>query len=710
MEILDQAGHISNLNNKIKDFERTLDQFRVLVKSQQEQLALVRQRESESQSQASELNQQSQQLLNENMALQTKVLKSTAVAIDQQIAKLNVSQAEQQFRFIKDFLPTNIFQADYDSLSLFLLVKRLFFKAELIADQLHQWQPSDETVDKYGVEEVTYYWELRVALGHISDAARDFDYAFRRGDTALWLRLGSLLGSLQSREAQVDHFLTLLRDESLNINEPLTSLTDLAETLTELSASQLTSVAFPIHDTLQRSAEHSVVEAQRLWLGTCNVTALLNSRADATPLPALPEATVRRVIELARKLQQTLGSYEPQPTDVDDVRQQLTRSRRSLHRARQTLFLFQQRLASAIDSAQDTASLLPSEAEAKESEDSNDTEVIQQGASSEEREQVWGWLEGLLQSSWEALKEASDTMMRGSALWDAGDDTSEPYNLRAEAVQQSLNDATTLQHRLEEKDQELKEYKKIYQLKENELRDVKWKEEALDQKLRAAQTRIDKLTAQVDSAEKERAAHSDQSRAALESLQSDLTAARDALRHAEAERDAQPAPVDSSATPPAVAAQVTHMARALRRLRLERHHQRANHSARALQQLEPLGTQSKDTPPIVDHVARLRRELWERAAKTTVVELEAAEPGAVQWQAAQQQRRRVAEAVRSARDQCHRSLGTAGNGWAAWVAPAVTASVTPQPVARLAVPSGVAGGRLVVSAPQLRALNAVWAL
>jgi hypothetical protein len=35
IEILDQAGHITNLNNKIADLERTLENFRIVVRAQQ---------------------------------------------------------------------------------------------------------------------------------------------------------------------------------------------------------------------------------------------------------------------------------------------------------------------------------------------------------------------------------------------------------------------------------------------------------------------------------------------------------------------------------------------------------------------------------------------------------------------------------------------------------------------------------------------------
>lgn len=101
IELLDKLGNITNLNNKIHDYERTIEQFRALVRYQQDQLSSLREKEADTVTQASELHYQSESLMKTNLLLQSKLVKSTAIAIDRDLAKLNASQAEAQLTFIK---------------------------------------------------------------------------------------------------------------------------------------------------------------------------------------------------------------------------------------------------------------------------------------------------------------------------------------------------------------------------------------------------------------------------------------------------------------------------------------------------------------------------------------------------------------------------------------------------------------------------------
>ncbi len=132
-----------------------------------EQLAQLKQKEEVTQSQANELSSQSQELMSLNLQLQSKVLKATAIAIDQEIATLNLAQAETQFAFIKDYLPKNAFQADSDSLSFNLLIKRFIFKSELIAKHLGRYQMTQEnTPDLFSSKELSFFWEVTSLTPH----------------------------------------------------------------------------------------------------------------------------------------------------------------------------------------------------------------------------------------------------------------------------------------------------------------------------------------------------------------------------------------------------------------------------------------------------------------------------------------------------------------------------------------------------------------
>lgn len=60
------------------------------------------------------------------------------MAIDQELNKLKVSQAAQQLEYVKALFPSELFAKDQDSINMLLILKRIFFKAKLVADHLQQ--------------------------------------------------------------------------------------------------------------------------------------------------------------------------------------------------------------------------------------------------------------------------------------------------------------------------------------------------------------------------------------------------------------------------------------------------------------------------------------------------------------------------------------------------------------------------------------------
>jgi dynactin 1 len=232
IEILDQAGNITNLKNKLVDYERTVEQFRNVVRSQQDQLIDLKQKEIDVMSQASEITSQSQALMNITHKLQTKALKTSAIKIDQDLSKLLLNQANLQLSFVKDFIPTNTFQSDFDCLSFSLLLKRFLEKSNLIAKTIQhiriEFEKSD---DQYSVEELTYHLELRHLMNRIRFICNDFDFIFNSCDVDLYLKMGKLYFELSPNEKSLDSIISLLRDEELT---PTFNLSEVKELLNKL--------------------------------------------------------------------------------------------------------------------------------------------------------------------------------------------------------------------------------------------------------------------------------------------------------------------------------------------------------------------------------------------------------------------------------------------------------------------------------------------
>jgi hypothetical protein len=120
---------------------------------------------------------------------------------------------------------------------------------------------------------------------------------------------------------------------------------------------------------------------------------------------------------------------------------------------------------------------------------------------SEKVDGEWKWLDDLITPVYNSLYETSNKMLSSVPIpaEDSGNllsiplihwDLKTPYHQRAEILKTEISDAVGLKVKLGEKEHEILEYKKQVQLKENELRDEKWKEQALEKKIQRAQKNV----------------------------------------------------------------------------------------------------------------------------------------------------------------------------------------------------------------------------
>jgi dynactin 1 len=128
------------------DYEGTIQQFRELVMTLQNDLEQLRNKEVNQQSEKRTLSSQSQAMMSLNMQLQSTVMKAQAKSIDLELRKLDASQANDRLSYIQPYLPDSFFKTENDAISCVLLYKRLVFKSELIIKHLDQNHPISEKI------------------------------------------------------------------------------------------------------------------------------------------------------------------------------------------------------------------------------------------------------------------------------------------------------------------------------------------------------------------------------------------------------------------------------------------------------------------------------------------------------------------------------------------------------------------------------------
>eukprot|EP01114_Cavostelium_apophysatum_P009608 TRINITY_DN2280_c0_g1_i2.p1 TRINITY_DN2280_c0_g1~~TRINITY_DN2280_c0_g1_i2.p1 ORF type:complete len:1351 (-),score=437.37 TRINITY_DN2280_c0_g1_i2:39-4091(-) len=502
VELLDQAGNINNLKNRIADQDRTIEQFRNVVRSQQEQLHSLREREAEAMSQASEINEKSQALMTITHQLQTKVLKTAAIKIDQEIAGLSSSQAMMQVNFVKEFIPVSTFQSDFDCLSFLMLLKRISFKSKIIAKNCSHYrmqQQSEGGVEEYSEELLEYFWKLSHLVSTIELYCLDFEDQFNVSDTEQYFQLGKLYHEWNSEEKTFDQILSLIREEELGPKtfhlDPLKGFLLKLEHFGTVHLCQPTrslerhvqDVMYQLNSLLLEERKLRNVLNKRIAVGdssrgTVSEESAAGEKDQGNPLSPIQIKKIHHGLELCRKLIKSLQEYLPAGGDVESVQSKVDFVRQVTEKALEAF----RSLSSEIQS---NLSGTPSSLESSTPEFVFG--VVRRILSSKV-DLEWQWLNDIVISAFSNLSEVTDLMLRGISV-PSIDPKDTSLSKRSSIVRSEINDSATMKTRLEEKTKEISEYRKQIQLRENDLQDAKFKEQALEKKIQRHQKTEEKL-------------------------------------------------------------------------------------------------------------------------------------------------------------------------------------------------------------------------
>ncbi|KAJ3191687.1 hypothetical protein HK101_007497 [Irineochytrium annulatum] len=129
--IIDLKGKLSHYEDTLADNERTLKQFRELVRSLQK-FDIQSLKETTKDGRTETLSSQSQEMLNLNLQLQSTVMKTKSKSIEIELRNLEVSQAQEHVEILKLYLPKTFYRDEYDPILCVLLFRRLVFKCNLM--------------------------------------------------------------------------------------------------------------------------------------------------------------------------------------------------------------------------------------------------------------------------------------------------------------------------------------------------------------------------------------------------------------------------------------------------------------------------------------------------------------------------------------------------------------------------------------------------
>ncbi|XP_052429415.1 dynactin subunit 1-like isoform X4 [Carassius gibelio] len=211
----------------VADYQQTIQKYRELTAHLQEV-----NRELMSQQEAStEQQQQPAEIF--DFKIKFAETKAYAKAIEMELRKMEVAQANRQVSLLISFMPDSFLKhgGDHDCILALLLIPRLICKAELISKQAQEkFELTETCFQKPGMrgaagEQLSFAAGLVYSLTLLQATLHKYEHALSQCSVEMYKRVGSLYSEMSVHERSLDFLIDLLYkdllDETVNV-EPLT--------------------------------------------------------------------------------------------------------------------------------------------------------------------------------------------------------------------------------------------------------------------------------------------------------------------------------------------------------------------------------------------------------------------------------------------------------------------------------------------------------
>ncbi|KAB5581891.1 hypothetical protein PHYPO_G00180780 [Pangasianodon hypophthalmus] len=211
----------------VADYQHTIQKYRELTAHLQEvNRELMSQQEA-----TAEPQQQPAEIF--DFKIKFAETKAYAKAIEMELRKMEVAQANRQVALLTSFMPDSFLRhgGDHDGILVLLLIPRLICKAELISKQAQEkFDLTENCSQRPGMrgavgEQLSFAAGLIYSLSLLQATLHKYEYALNQCNVEVYKRVGSLYSEMCVHERSLDILIDLLHkdqlDETVNV-EPLT--------------------------------------------------------------------------------------------------------------------------------------------------------------------------------------------------------------------------------------------------------------------------------------------------------------------------------------------------------------------------------------------------------------------------------------------------------------------------------------------------------
>ncbi|XP_059468998.1 dynactin subunit 1 isoform X2 [Neocloeon triangulifer] len=479
-----EAQHeVEALHETLADRDMTINKFRELVQRLQEQ---IHQLQTSVEREASK----PMASVTEMMDFKKMIADSKAhtKAIDLELRRIDVQQANQHVHFLTSFMPESFLArgSDNDAILLLLLVPRLLCKTEILIKKSRDIFPTltaviDSNLVLQGHQVAQYSFRSRLSfwLSYMQTVLQQLNSSVLTCTPDVLLRIGLLYLDLAAQEKTIDSLLELLRKDQLDENIPLEGLEKCVNSLQGMLTTYLPDFVPEPSLLLKECCRALQAATDGLFADSSAIFAILGAKDS--------------------KMGQLLKDIS---TVSDLLRQQLKQTRRRLPNegyvvspkvaahadpVQQCLKLTSKILLALHETAKNTISLCS----ASEGAELNSDKALEVFTSAVDR-----IFDAEDKGAVECIKAAIETLKyRVNSLSVAAQETefdlepkketktTPPIVLRAQVVKKELEETKILKQKLETRETDIKEMKKAMKLKQEELSEMVIRKDLAESKL-----------------------------------------------------------------------------------------------------------------------------------------------------------------------------------------------------------------------------------
>ncbi|XP_060529168.1 dynactin subunit 1 [Cylas formicarius] len=472
----------------VADREATIVKFRNLVQQLQEQsISLQEQLEKASSKPVASLPEivDFKKIFVESKA-HTK-------AIDLELRKLDVQQLQDHIKYLGSFMPESFISrgGDYDAILILLLIPRLIHKLDIISGQLKDKFPVPAKIDRnlilkeHCVEQYSFRCRMFYYIYSLQTVLHQYNYALNNCKPEALIRVGANYMEMAAQEKIIDSFVELIKRGQLDENMPL-------EPLEKCLGYFKTLYPILLGNEVQANQNQLLADNIKLMLsaisGFCTDASMVRSLANTSnsSISLLMQHVVSSSELLQQKLKQTKRRLplDPHITNLKfggDFVDNLDQCWLHTHKILKTLNDIAKNSIQTLSTSGDAENGLGEERLKEIAANATDKVYAQDDLGPVQS--VKNSLESIAAHVAQISKFVQDNELEYSTINKNLAKSTPPIQLRAETVKKELEQTKTLTSKLENKESDIKELRKLLKEKQEQLSEMSIRKELAEKKL-----------------------------------------------------------------------------------------------------------------------------------------------------------------------------------------------------------------------------------